>query len=247
VLLFSAGGARLALRLPLVREVVQMPTSGPELEVRGNPLVAMPLALALGLTPGAGRFAIVTPATPPMALRIDEVHGITDLAEAEVFQLPTRTVLPQPAPFQGAVVQAGRVWLELALTAAGWVPLEPASGEWDRPPEVDLASGRELVFVRAGHRFAVPLSLLVRVIERPQVAPVPLTPPAHRGLLYHERAIHPVFDLAAVYDGAPAPGRDLALLVDAGGTAAALLADRVATAAEEGEVIRPAWDALFPA
>lgn len=250
-LLFVAGGARLALRLPMVREVLPVPYGASEVEVRGQVLPAVPLALALGLDAPPGRLAVLTEAVPPVALRVDEVHGIADLSGAEVFQLPARTLLPQPPPFQGALVLSGTLWLELALASAGWVPLAPAAAEWPRPPEHDFAQGREMFFERAGRRWAVPLSLLVRVLESPAITPVPLAPPAHRGLLYHERAIHPVFDLPALFGGAPAPGAALALLVDAGGTAVAVLGDRMSTAAEDagpaGDVVRPAWDALFPA
>jgi chemotaxis signal transduction protein len=235
----------------MVREVLPVPYGASEVEVRGQVLPAVPLALALGLDAPPGRLAVLTEAVPPVALRVDEVHGIVDLAAAEVFQLPARTLLPQPPPFQGAVVLEGKLWLELAITSAGWVPLAPAASEWAHPPEHDFAQGRELVFERAGKRYGVPLSLLVRVLESPAISPVPLAPPAHRGLLYHERAIHPVFDLPALYGGPPAPGAPVALLVDAGGTAVAVLADRIATAGEGGagspQVVRPAWDALFPA
>ena len=76
-----------------------------------------------------------------------------DLAGAEVFQLPARTLLPQPAPFQGAVVLEGVLSLELALTSAGWVPMAPAAGEWLNPPESD--------FERNIRRFS---DFLVRII-----------------------------------------------------------------------------------
>jgi len=246
-LLFTAGGARLALRLPLVREILPLSPGAAEVEARGQVVPALPLALALGLPGAPGRFAVLTEASPPVALRVDEVHGIADLSGAEVFQLPARTVLPQPPPFQGALRVGNHLWLELSLTAAGGVPPEPAGGEWPPPPEQELAQGPELVFERGGRSFGVPLSLLVRVLDAPAVFPVPLAPAAHRGLLYHERAIHPVFDLAALYGGPPGPAGAIALLVDAGGTAVAILGDRITSTLASPDVLRPAWDALFPA
>lgn len=246
-LLFSAGGVRLALRLPKVLEVLPVPPGAAEVEARGKVFPAIPLALALGLDAPPGGLAVLTEAAPPVALRVDEVHGIVDLSQAEVFQVPARTLLPQPPPFQGVVVLESRLWLDLALASAGWVPMAPAAAEWAQPPEPDSAQGRELAFERAGRRYAVPLSLLIRVLESPRVFPVPLAPPVHRGLLYHERAIHPVFDLAVLYGGAPAPGASIALLVDAGGTAVAILGDRMAAAGAVPDAIRPAWDLLFPA
>jgi hypothetical protein len=82
---------------------------------------------------------------------------------------------------------------------------------------------------------------------------VPLTPPAHRGLLYHGRAIHPIFDVALLYgdrqpDEAARDQVPIALLLDAGGAPVGVLADRVLGVGEVGrqsEVVRPAWDALF--
>lgn len=247
-LLFLAGGVRLALRLPAVREIVTVPSGASEVEARGQAVPAVPLALALGLSAPPGPVAVLTDAVPPVALRVDAVEGIVDLSAAEVFQLPARTLLPQPAPFQGALVLDGVLSLELAHASAGWVPLEAAAAPWE-PPEGEggATAGRELIFERGGRSYAVPISLLLRVIESPRIFPVPLAPPEHRGLLYHERAIHPVFDLAGLYDGAPLPGEALALLLDAGGTAVAVLADRIAAAGAPPGVVRPAWDALFPA
>jgi chemotaxis signal transduction protein len=245
VLIFTAG-VRLALRLPSVREILAVEAEAPEVVARGQVVAAVPLAAFLGAPSRPARFAVLTEGDPPVALRVEQVHGIADLAQAEVYQLPARTLLPQPPPFQAAVVLDGAVALELALTAAGWVPLEPAEAAWEAPPEDEFPAGRELVFSRGRRRFAVPISLLSQVIEGPRVFPVPLAPRAHRGLLCHGRALHPVFDLAALYDGAPVPGAAFALLVDAGGTPVAILADRVG-AEEGGEVVRPAWDLLFPA
>lgn len=245
-LLFTAG-VRMALRLPMVREILLVPELASEVDVRGRPVPAVPLSIALGLDAPPGQYAILTEAVPPVALRVSEVLGIVDLSRAEAFQLPARTLLPQPPPFQGALVLDGEIALELALAAAGWVPLEPAEGGWGVPPEGETYSARELVFTRGSRRFGLPLALVTRVIEAPRVFPVPLAPLAHRGLLYHERAIHPVFDLAVLYDGAPAAGAALALIVDAGGTTAAILADRIAPAEDAGEVLRPTWDAMFPA
>jgi hypothetical protein len=93
----------------------------------------------------------------------------------------------------------------------------------------------------------VPLQLLARVLEGPRFQAVPLTAPSHSGLLYHERALHPVFDVAVRYGDPPGRPATIALLIDAGGEVVAVLADRVVPPAEgeTGEVVRPSWDALF--
>jgi hypothetical protein len=245
-LLFSAGGVRLALRLSQLKEILSVPAEAGEVEVRGEKVPTAFVSTVLGLRGGPSPFALVTEGAPRAALRVEALHGIVDLGEAEVFQLPAHTPLPQPPPFVGAVVGRGEIALELAVGTLGFAPLEPAEEPPGPPPGLGTPADRELRFARAGLVYAVPLSLLVQVLEEPQLAPVPLTPPSHRGLLYHGRALHPVVDLAALY-GAPAegPGRTV-LLVDAGGAGVGVLADRVLGVGEGGpDVIRPPWDGLF--
>ncbi len=260
-ILFTAGGVRLALRLSQVREILAVDERASEVLVRGEAIPALPVAVALGLPATPARFALVTESTPASALKVDAVHGIVDLSSTEVFQLPARTLLPQPPPFQGALVSHGDVALELAVSTLGWVPIEPALERGEPPPQLDFPTGRELLFTRAGRTYAVPIQLLARVLDAPRVFPVPLAPAAHRGVLYHERAIHPVFDLAVFFGCAAGPDAGstdkahavkqghggTALLVDAGGIAVAVLADRILHAGEQasGEVARPSWDLLF--
>jgi chemotaxis signal transduction protein len=245
-LLFSVGGVRLALRLSQVREIVPAQAGAAEARLRAGTVPLLPVAVTLGLHPGPGAFALVIEAAPPLALRADALHGIVDLAEAEVFRLPARTALPDPPPFLGAVVTRGEVALELDVSALGWAPLVPA-GEVLRPaPAADRSGEPELRFARGGRVYAAPVSLLVQVLESVRLWPVPLAPPSHLGLLYHGRALHPVFDLGA--REAPGPGgAPRVLLLDAGGTAVGLAAERVLGVGERGaeESERLAWDALF--
>lgn len=245
-LLFSAGGVRLALRLAHLREIVAVPPEAGEVCARGEQVPAAFVSTVLGLPGGASPFALLTEGAPRVALRVEALHGIVDLADAEVFQLPARTPLPQPAPFAGAVVASGEVALELAVGTLGFAPLEPAVELPGPPADLGLPADRELRFARAGRVFAVPLALVGQVVDGPRLAPVPLTPASHRGLLYHGRALHPVFDPAAWYGArADGPGRAV-LLVDAGGAGIGVVVDRVLAAGEgDDEVIRPPWDGLF--
>jgi chemotaxis signal transduction protein len=246
-LLFRAGGLDLALRLAHVREILAVGAGDTDVVVRGESVPALPVAVALGLPAGPARFAIATEAVPSCALLVEAVHGIVDLAATEVFQLPARTVLPEPPPFDGVLVHRGKMALELAVATLGWVPIEPALDGAAPPPERDFAPERELLFTRAGRTYAVPLQLVAQVLDAPTVFPVPLTPPAHRGILYHGRAIHPVFDLAVLFRHGDGAGGSTALLVDAGGIAVAVLADRILGAGEaaRADVSRPSWDLLF--
>jgi chemotaxis signal transduction protein len=247
VVLFTAGGVRFALRLSQVREIVALAGEAGEVVFRGGAVPALSVAVALGLPAGPTRFGLVTEAVPPVALRVEALHGIVDLSSSEVFQLPTRTLLPQPAPFQGVVVSGGTIALELVVPALGWAPTEPAGELPGPPPELDFPSGRELLFTRGRRTYSVPIQLLAQVLEAPAVFPVPLAPSAHRGLLYHGRAIHPVFDVPILYGEAAVEGAPHALLVEAGGHAIAVLADRILPAAEGAsrDISRPSWDLVF--
>lgn len=247
-LLFSAGGVRFALRLSLLREILAVPGDAGGIEVRGESVPVAFVSTVLGLPGGPSPYALLTEGAPRVALRVEALHGIVDLAESEFFQLPARTPLPQPAPFSGAVVDHGQVALELAVGTLGFAPLEPAEEPPEAPAGLGPGADRELRFARAGVEYAVPLSMLVQVLEAPRLAPVPLTPPSHRGLLYHGRTLHAVVDLAALYGGqAPGAGSTV-LLVDAGGADVGVVADRVLGVGEGGpDVIRPPWDALFGA
>lgn len=244
-LLFTAGGVPFALRLSQVREVVSAPTDAPAEAFRGAGPIEV--AATLRLPPGNGTLAVLTDA-PPLALYIDAVQGIIDLTQAEVFQLPASTRLPPPPPFQGALVHRGAVSLELAPAALASGTFRGLEDELGPPPESPFAVGPELFFARGARTYGVPLQLLARVLEGPRFQAVPLTAPSHRGLLYHERALHAVFDVAVRLGDAPGRPAAIALLVDAGGEVVAVLADRVVPPAEVGarEVVRPSWDVLFP-
>jgi chemotaxis signal transduction protein len=256
VVLFSAGGVRLALRLSHVREIVAVAPGDGEVRSRGEAVPTAFVSTVLGLPTGPSGFALLTEGSPGLALRVDAVHGIADLADAEFFQLPAPTPLPQPPPFSGAVVVRGEVALELSVGTLGFAPLEPAEEYTDPPPDLGLVPDRELRFARGGRVFGVPLSLLVQVLEGPRLAPVPLTPRSHRGLLHHARSLHAVIDVASLYGGlaldpaafTPPGAARTVLLLDAGGTGVGVVADRVLGLAEgDAEVVRPPWDALFGA
>jgi chemotaxis signal transduction protein len=247
-LIFSAGGVRLALRLSQVREIVEVPAGEAEVVARGEPLPSAYVSTVLGLPGGPARHALVTEATPRTALRVDALHGIIDLAAAETFQLPAHTPLPQPSPYAGALVTRGEVALELVVPSLGFAPIQPAVDTGEPPPSLGPWVERELRFARGGLVFGVPMSMLVHVVEAPRLAPVPLTPPSHRGLLVHGRALHAVVDVGVLYGLAPAAEAGQVLLIDAGGAGVGVLADRVLGVGEAGgeeATLRPPWDALF--
>lgn len=247
-LLFSAGGVRLALRLSQVREIIEVPAGDGEVVARGEPLPSAYVSTVLGLPGGVARYALVTESAPRTALRVEALHGIIDLAAAEAFQLPVHTLVPQPSPYAGALVNRGEVALELAVSSLGFAPIEPAQDAGEPPPSLGPWLEREVRFARGGLVFGVPMSILVQVVEAPRLAPVPLTPPSHRGLLVHGRALHAVVDVAVLYGLPPTEQASRVLLLDAGGAGVGVVADRVLGVGERGgedETLRPPWDAVF--
>ncbi|MCM2334694.1 MAG: chemotaxis protein CheW [Anaeromyxobacteraceae bacterium] len=247
-LLFSAGGVRLALRLSQVREIIEVPAGEGEVVARGEPVPSAFVSTVLGLAGGQARYALVTEAAPRTALRVEALHGIIDLAAAEAFQLPAHTIVPQPSPYAGALVTRGEVALELAVSSLGFAPIEPAVDAGEVPPSLGPWMERELRFSRGDLVFGVPMSMLVQVVESPRLAPVPLTPPSHRGLLVHGRALHAVVDVAILYGVPPPEQANRVLLIDAGGAGVGVVADRILGVGEgalEGGTLRPPWDAVF--
>ena len=239
VLLFAAGGVPFALPLMGVREIVKLPSD----PGRPAPHRSISLADVLGLE-GKPRFALALSGEAPADLIVDEMRGVGDLAEAEAFRLPERSVAARPSPFAAALRLGEVLHLELAPAAllnSRTVVWRPAPAREDRPP-----AERELLADRGGRVLAVPLSLVVQVIDRARLSTIPLAPPGHRGLLYHGRALHSVWDVASLL-GWPDSGKpEVILLLDAGGTTAGVLVDRVRGLGEgEGPVRRPQWDALL--
>jgi hypothetical protein len=247
-LLFSAGGVRLAVRVPQLREIVQVAPGEGEVHAHGEAVPTAFVSTVLGLPAGPSPFALLVEGNPRAALRVEALHGIVDLGGAEVFQLPARTLLPQPPPFAAAIVWRGEVSLELSVATLGFAPLAPPL----EPPVEPVEAGagpvaeREIRFVRGGRAWAVPLPLLVQVLEAPPIAPVPLTPASHLGLLYYGRALHPVLDVGVLHGDPPGPPPRHVLLLDAGGVGVAVAADRVLGVGEgDADVLRPPWDAVF--
>jgi chemotaxis signal transduction protein len=247
-LIFSAGGVRLALRLAQLREIRELQPGEGEVMTRGVPVSTAWVSTVLGLPSGAARFALLTEDTPQTALRVEALHGIIDLADAEVFQLPAHTLVPSPSPYAGALVIKGEVALELAVSSLGYAPLAPAEDPAEPPPSLGPWPERELRFTRGPLTFGVPVSLVVAVSDAPSLAMVPLAPPSHRGLLYHGRALHPVIDVGVFYGLAPSLIPPEVLLLDAGGADIGVVADKVLgldRGREDDGVERPPWDTLF--
>jgi chemotaxis signal transduction protein len=241
VLRFRVGEVGFALPLVAVREIVPV-GPGPS---SGEPDGAVDLGRLLAI-PSVPRFALLLAGDGPRALLVTEMRGVGDLASAEAFRLPEGVVAARPAPFRSAL-RFGQE-LDLELVPEGLAELRPDPVRDPRRLPDAGPSGRELLAERAGARLAVPLPLVVQVLEGARLFHTPLGPPAFRGLLHHGRAIHPAWDAAGLL-GDPAPGDPrVLLLLDAGGATAGVLVDRVVGLSEGGgdeTVRRPPWDVLL--
>lgn len=224
-----------------MREIVPAGTG----EGPGAPEGAVELAARLGLA-GSPRFALLPADAALPVLLVDKTEGVGDLAEAEAFRLPDGTVAASPSPFSSALRFGDALWLELAPAALASMrrfPPRPAAPVPDQAP-----SGRELLAERGDLLLAVPLALVVHVIDPVRLFQVPLAPEGHRGILFHGRAIHPAWDAAHLLGGRGGGDPRVLLLLDAGGTTAGVLVDRVkgfSDGAGEGPVRRPPWDVLL--
>jgi hypothetical protein len=239
VLRFEAGGVPFALPLAAVREIVP---AGSE---RPAPAGAVALAERLGLR-GAPAFALHLVGAGMPVLLVDRMLGVGDLAEAEAFRLPEGAVAARPSPFTSALRFGEILHLELSPQALGAARPLPVRAP---PPVADVpAKGRELLAERGGLRLSFPLGLVVQVVDRVRISPVPLAPRGLRGLLYLGRAIHPAWDATALLGVAASGDPGTAVVVDAGGTTAGLLVDRVLGISDGGDgepVRRPPWDVFL--
>ncbi len=241
VLRFRAGGVPFALPLAAVREIVPSGgTAGDEL-----PPGHVDLAAALDLR-GDPRFALVLDGEELPVLLVDRLDGVADLAGAEAFRLPERTVAAFPSPFSSVLRFGPDLYLELvpgALRKLERIPPRPVPSLPDLPP-----AGPELLAERAGRVLAVPFPLVVHVIDPVRPFRVPLAPEGHRGILHHGRAIHPAWDAAFLLGLEAGGDPHVLLLLDAGGATAGVLVDRVlgfAGSHGDGPVRRPQWDLLL--
>lgn len=241
VLRFQAGGVPFAVPLSTVSEIVKVGTGSS----RGLPEGSVALAERLELT-GDPHFALLLEEAGVPSLLVDRMDGVADLADAEAFRLPERTVAARPSPFSSALRFAGVLHLELAPAALLTMRREPPL-PFPATPDLEPAE-RELFAMRAGQALAVPLPLVVQVIDPVQLFRVPIAPPGHRGLLHHGRAIHPAWDAAAILGLQEKGDPRVLLLLDAGGTTAGVLVDRVMGLSEgsgTSQVRRPPWDVLL--
>jgi hypothetical protein len=241
VLRFLAGGVPLAVPLATVREILPVGPDG----ASGGPDGAVDLAASLGLR-GEPRFALLPSAAGMPVLLVDRMDGVGDLADAQAFRLPEGTVAADPSPFQSVLRFGGTLYLELAPASLGTMARRPPR---PAPPLAALPfAGRELLAERGGRVLAVPLPLVVHVVDPAPLFRVPLAPEGHRGILLHGRALHPAWDAAHLLgEGAGGDPRVL-LLLDAGGTTAGVLVDRVrgfSEGAGDVPVRRPPWDQLL--
>ena len=249
-LLFSAGGVRLALRLIAPARGGRRPVRAPARSSRSRR--ADRGRLRLDRASGCPAAGTPLPCSPRVRRRWRSASSAArdrrsrrgGVLPAPGPHAPARS--PRPSP--GAVVHArrGRSRARAGDARERALRARSSRARARRPTSAFTARARALLRPGRVHLWrAAPAA--GAGARGPALPPVPLAAPSHRGLLYHGRALHPVFDVAVRYGDPPGRPAAIALLIDAGGEVVAVLADRVVPPAEAGarEVVRPSWDALF--
>lgn len=224
-LLFEAGQGRYAIDATSVAEVA--PPSPDGKTIRGT-LELRDLSRLFGGAeeerPGMG---VVLDVSPTLAARIRRVLEVADVSKDTFFQLPPTLGDFARHVMRGALLHAGKLFLELSAEA-----LPHLSGEaMAAPPRpvylVDEAPERGLVFLSQGRRFAVALGLVSQIVARGDAfCPLPTSGGPACGVFPHGNALWPVYATSALLGGATAR-EELLILTELAGQSVALTAQAV--------------------
>lgn len=246
-LLVEAGGARWALEASAVLEVFR-PRSGKG--PRGVSVVDLPTLFGAPARPetdeadaSEDEAAVVLDTSPTLAIRVDRVLEVADVAKAEVFGLPPGLGERLPLVVRGALVHDGKLFLELdPEPLAQRLPWEPVPARpiflLETPPE------RALLFTSHGRAQGIPLAWVSRVVAWDDAfCPLPGCLPV-LGLQPHGQALWPVHSANALI-GAASPKEPLLILTELAGQNVGLSASAVAgiqtgllTTDEPGSLVR---------
>lgn len=225
-LLFEAGQTRYAIEATSVVEV-SPPDEDAGDKIRGV-LSLVDLSRLLGDAdeerPG---LAVVLDVSPTLALRVRRVVEVADVARDPFFMLPPGLGAAFPVLTRGAVLHAGKLYLELSSDAlpheAGAVLAAPMRPIYvvDAPPE------RALIFESQGRLYGVPLQLVSQVISAGDgFCPMPAPSGPVSGLYPHAQVLWPIYSVAGLLGG-QATREDLFVLTELAGQNVGLCASRV--------------------
>lgn len=231
-LLFEAGGVRYAVEATSVVEVAPPDLDGES--IRGF-LSLRDLSQLLGgpAEPRPG-IAVVLDVSPTLALRVGRVIEVADVAREPLFRLPQGLAEELAVVARGAVLHAGRVYLELAADALPNVQSQAQPSRaprWASPMRpvylAEQAPERALVFESQERLFGVALPFVSRVVSSADAfCPLPAAGGPIAGLLPLEQALWPIYSAPGLL-GAASVREALFVLADLAGQNVGLCAARV--------------------
>jgi chemotaxis signal transduction protein len=224
-LLVEAGDARYAVEATAVTEVASLPPGAET--VRGSlPIQDLSTLLGGPAEPSAS-LVVILDVSPTLALRVRKVVEVADVARDPFFHLPPGMGERLPLLARGAVLHAGRVYLELVPEALPHRPREPVGAPlrpiylMDEPPD------RALVVESQGRLFGLPLVLVSQVITGTEAfCGLPARQGPVAGLYPHGQALWPIFSAHGLLGGTPSR-EELFVLTELAGQSVGLCAARV--------------------
>ncbi len=227
-LVFRAAGTRFAVPAAAVLEVAAAPAPGQQAATRaGLPVEDFSLLLGEPACSGPEVMTLVIDCAPPRALLVDGVGEVVDLVTAPFYRLPAGTAARSLSLIRGAVMHADNLVLELIPEAlAGLKPVERSGFPPVEEARPQAKPEKALLFQAGGELFGVALPLVTGVLRATGRCYVPLSPPGHSGLVLHERALLPIYDLGRL-SGRPATEGELAVVLDVAGSTVGAAASQV--------------------
>lgn len=187
------------------------------------------LGSLLGGTPQEvpGATAVVLDVSPTLAVRVDRVHEVADVAGAPFFLLPPGLGEALPKLVRGALLHREALYLELSPEA-----LRSAPGAACAPRRplflLEEAPERALVFRSQGRWWGLPLPLVSQVVVAREESFCPLPPEEGPvlGFYFHAQSLWPVFSVGRLLSSEGAREPHL-IFCEAAGQGLALCAESV--------------------
>jgi chemotaxis signal transduction protein len=224
-LLFEAGPARYAIEATRVAEVAPPDADRPS--VRGIFQLEDLSVLMGGAPERRPGLAVVLDVSPTRAVRVREGAEVADVGGSPHFQLTRDLSARLGEVVRGALLHAGRLYLELRAEALGLSRVSPAP-----PPRIvtwlEAEDGQPMLVFQSGPSlFALPLSQVLHVSAvGPAFCPFPVPGGVVAGVLAHGQALWPVYALPAFLGGSLAVEPQV-VLAELAGMQVALCASRV--------------------
>ncbi len=200
-----------------------------------------------GAAEGRPGMAVVLDVSPTLAVRVKQIVEVADVARDPFFLLPPGLGEALAVWVRGAILHAGRLYLELLADA---LPARAATASalgarpiylLDQPPE------RALIFESQKKLYGIPLPLVSQVVGAAEsFCALPAADGPVAGLFPHGQALWPIYSSAGLLGAAPAR-EELFVLAELAGHSVGLTAtqvlgvhERFAPSEARGEFVSPA-------